>query len=135
MDFIKEKQIIFNHIQKGTFPKDYAEWGGADLIITSDSSVKGRSTDLVVYTDHASPYSWLLTELYRIYSTKIHYLNKYEFIGEFGEIIQNEIKKETDLFTSMEDVYHYIVTKWDSEAEKSIKDNLTEKEEDGDVKC
>ena len=130
MNFTKEKQIIFDHIQNGTFPKNYEEWGGADLIITSDLNVKGYSTDLVVYTDHASPYSWLLTELYRIYSVKIDYLNKYVFIGEFGEIIQNEIKKDTDLFTSLEEVFHYTVAKWDALPEKSNTENQSEEEED-----
>jgi len=127
MNFTKEKQIVFTHIQNGTFPKNHEEWGGADLIITKDLNVRGHSSDLVVYTDHASPYSWLLTELYRIYSAKINYLNKYVFIGEYGEIIQKEIEKDTDLFTSLEEVFHYTVSKWDA-----IPEELKLKNQDDD---
>jgi len=133
MDFTKEKQMIFEHIQKGTFPKNHEEWGGANLIITKDSNVKGHTGDLVVYTEHASPYSWLLEELFRVYSEKINFINKYVFIGEYGEIIQNEIEKNTDLFTSLEEVFHYTVSKWDAISVESKLKNHDDDDNDENI--
>lgn len=115
MDNYKDKQEVYNQILKGTFPKNSKEWGGAGLIITKDLNYKGYSTDLVIYSNDANAYSWLLTELYRIYNSKIDYSNKYVFILEYGNLVQEQLQKGIDLITILDNAFQFIVTKWDME--------------------
>lgn len=115
MDNLKQKQEVYNQILKRTFPENHKEWGGSGLIITKDPHYKGYSTDLVICSNDANVYSWLLTELYRIYDSKIDYMNKYVFILEYGNMVQEQIKKGNDLTAVLEFLFNSIVLKWDNE--------------------
>lgn len=115
MDNLKQKKEVYNQILKRTFPENHKEWGGAGLIITKDPKYKGYSTDLVIFSNDANVYSWLLTELYRIYDSKIDYTNKYVFILEYGNLVQEQLQKGSDLITILDNAFQFIVTKWDTE--------------------
>ena len=88
---------------KGDFPKiikNQDEWGGANLVITSDEVGKEQldkdyPLDLVVLTPHFRELSWLVKTLYNdeIISWQVDYTNKHYVLHEFGlaalEYIEN----------------------------------------------
>jgi len=61
--------VLRNKIESGKFPQEFPEFGGANLIITSDQNRRFHEGDVVVYSIHAPALSWLVTELKNIYSS------------------------------------------------------------------
>ena len=59
-----------------------SEWGGADVIITSDKNRKYSSKYIIVYTRHAQALSWLIEQLKYIFCPD--YFWKYEFYGNLA---------------------------------------------------
>jgi hypothetical protein len=88
-------------ISKGLFPNEYTHFGGADLIITDNHNFKGNIGDTVIWTSHASAFSWLVYQLKEIHSQNLNYSNKFEFYPLIGELIQESFKNEGDIIESM----------------------------------
>jgi hypothetical protein len=106
VNFLKEK------INKGKFPTDFNNFGGANLIITDDPNRNFREGTIVVYTEHAAALSWLVVELKQIYDSKLTSSNKYDFYPYIGKLIQTSVKANDDLFDTMLYVVHQIEEDW-----------------------
>ena len=113
------EEITMNRIEKlrelinsGQFPKDFALFGGANLIITNDPNRRFREGTVVVYTEHAAALSWLVFELKKIYDSKLNSSNKYEFYPYIGELIQSSVNAYDDLFETMLFVVDKIEEDW-----------------------
>jgi len=65
------------------------EWGGADVVITSDFAWEPQSFadahDLVVRTRHAKHLAWLLRQVRDAFQFWLHAGNKYGFYGSLAE--------------------------------------------------
>ena len=101
-----------NKINSGQFPSVFPHFGGANLIITNDPNRKGYEHDIVICSEHASAFSWLVTELKKIYNDEIDYMNKYEFYPYIGELIKNTLKRQELLFETMLHVVEEIESDW-----------------------
>jgi hypothetical protein len=101
-----------NKINSGKFPSNFPHFGGANLIITNDAQRNFHDGDIVIYSEHASALSWLVTELKNIYNDEIDSLNKYDFYLYIGELIQNTLKRQELLFETMLHVVEEIESEW-----------------------
>jgi len=99
-------------IEEGKFPTDSPEFGGANLIITKDRNRNYGSSDIVVYSEHASSLSWLVFELKEIYADELDYHNKYFFYPFIGEVINRTLVNEDLIFETMLTVIDEIEKKW-----------------------
>jgi len=99
-------------INNGQFPSDFPHFGGANLIITNNAQRNFHDGDIVIYSEHASALSWLVTELKNIYVDEIDYMNKYEFYPYIGALIQNTLKRQELLFETMLHVVDEIESDW-----------------------
>lgn len=99
-------------VLQGKFPNKYPEFGGANLIITSNINRNFYDSDLVVYSEHAAALSWLVNELKLIYDSELNYLNKYDFYPYIGELINKTLKKQELLFETMLYIIEEIEIDW-----------------------
>ncbi len=99
-------------INAGQFPSNFPHFGGANLIITNDAQRNFHEGDIVVYSEHASALSWLVTELKNIYHEEIDSLNKYDFYPYIGQLINNTLKRQELLFETMLHVVEEIESDW-----------------------
>lgn len=99
-------------ISQGKFPNKYGEFGGANLIITSNSKRNFHEGDIVVYSDHAPALSWLVIELKKIYDSELNHLNKYDFYPYIGKLINQTLTKEELIFETMLHIIDQIETDW-----------------------
>lgn len=109
---MKKLSTLRQQIEKGKFPKKFPEFGGANLIITKDVNRNYYDHDIVVYSEHASALSWLVTELKNIYDSEIDYLNKYDFYPSIGIIINNTLTRQELLFETMLHIVDEIEKEW-----------------------
>lgn len=105
-------ESLKQQIEGGLFPKDFPEFGGADLIITKNKNRKHREGDTVVYSEHAAALSWLVLELKKIYESDLDYLNKYAFYPRIGEIINETLVDPSMLIETMLHVCDEIEKEW-----------------------
>lgn len=105
-------QELKTKINSGQFPNDFPHFGGANLIITNDSKRNFHEGDIVVFSEHASALSWLVTELKKIYKVEINYKNKYDFYTYIGDLIKNTLKRQELLFETMLHVVEEIENDW-----------------------
>lgn len=101
-----------NRIIQGKFPNKYPEFGGANLIITSNYKRNFHEDDIVVYSDHASALSWLVIELKKIYDSDLHYINKYNFYPYIGELIKRKLTSQELIFETILYVIDEIENDW-----------------------
>ena len=99
-------------INAGQFPSNFPHFGGSNLIITNDAQRNFHDGDIVVYSEHASALSWLVTELKKIYHEEIDSLNKYDFYPYIGQLINNTLKRQELLFETMLHVVEEIESDW-----------------------
>ncbi len=99
-------------IEQGKFPKKFRHFGGANLIITDDPNRNFHEGDVVVYSLHAGPLSWLVEQLKEIYLEKMDYMNKYEFYPSIGKMINNRLKDDGLLFDVMLSIVDDVEEKW-----------------------
>lgn len=109
---MKKLELLRQRIEKGEFPNDFPEFGGANLIITEDKNRNFNEGDIVVYSIHASALSWLVIELKNIYDTEIDYLNKYDFYPSIGKLIIQTLTKQEYLFETMLQIIDEIEKDW-----------------------
>lgn len=102
-------------INSGKFPTDFPHFGGANLIITNDPSYVGFERDKVILTEHASAISWLISELKKVYSTKINVGNKYDFYPAIGAMIEISVKYNDDIFETLNYILDESQKFWDQE--------------------
>ena len=91
-------------VEKGKFPKQFPEFGGANLIITKDLNRNHYDSDVIVYSEHAPALSWLVIELKEIYDSEIDYINKYDFYPSIGKLINKTLTRQEYLFETMLDI-------------------------------
>ena len=103
-------------INSGQFPTAFPHFGGATLIITNDPKRNFHEGDLVVCSEHASALSWLVVELKKIYDIKLNSSNKYNFYPYIGELMQESLNVNDDLFETMLFVMDKIEEDWGSES-------------------
>ena len=108
----KKVNFLKGKINKGKFPTDFNNFGGANLIITDDPNRNFREGTIVVYTEHAAALSWLVVEIKQIYDSKLTSSNKYDFYSYIGELIQASVKANDDLFDTMLYVVDQIEEDW-----------------------
>ena len=101
-----------NLISQGKFPNSYPEFGGANLIITSNLNRNFHDSDIVVFSEHAAALSWLVIELKKIYNTDLNYANKYDFYPYIGELINRTLIKQELIFETMLHVIDQIENDW-----------------------
>jgi len=99
-------------IEKGQFPNKYKEFGGADLIITSDKNRKHEEHITMVYTEHAAAMSWLVFQLKEIYDNDLNWRNKYDFYPVIGKLVNDSLTSQDKLFDSMLFVIDVIEETW-----------------------
>jgi hypothetical protein len=109
---MKEIERLKSFIDQGKFPTDFPQFGGANLIITNESDRIFQEGDIVIYSEHASALSWLVTELKKIYDSKLKSSNKYNFYPYIGELIQASVNANDDLFETMLFVMDKIEEDW-----------------------
>ena len=122
----KLKLLKWN-IASGKFPKKHPHFGGADLIITDDPNRNFHKGDILVLTEHASAFSWLIFKLKEIYAEELDYSNKYFFYPRLGELMLEASGSKMDIFEQMEYIVdsiqkEFIVMPKNSDA--SIEDDL-----------
>ena len=101
-------------INKGEFPNIHSEFGGADLIITSNHTRKYRAGNTIIYSEHAAALSWLVIQLKNAYSDELNYSTKFDFYPSIGEVIKNTLIKQELIFESMLTVIDQIEISWGS---------------------
>jgi hypothetical protein len=109
---MNEIKTLKNKINSGQFPSNFPHFGGANLIITNDSQRNFHDGDIVIYSEHASALSWLVTELKKIYNDDINYINKYDFYPYIGELMRKTLKRQELLFETMLHVVEEIEKEW-----------------------
>ncbi|MCP4398185.1 MAG: hypothetical protein GY801_12930 [bacterium] len=67
-----------NRPWESQYSKD-SEWGGADVIVTSDPERSGYEGDIVVLLDDPAPVVWIMETLRELCAEYIDYMNKYAF--------------------------------------------------------
>ena len=106
---LNELKLIIN---SGQFPTDFPHFGGANLIITDNPDYTGHEGDVVILTPHASALSWLTYKLKDIFDNQLNASNKYDFYTRIGELIQESLKTNKDLFETMLYVVDKIEEEW-----------------------
>ncbi len=101
-------------IEEGKFPNKFEEFGGANLIITSDKNRNFHEGDVIVYSEHAAALSWLVIELKKIYDSELDYTNKYDFYPQIGKIIISTLYKQELLFETMLEIIDLLELEWGS---------------------
>jgi hypothetical protein len=99
-------------IIKGSFPKSSPHFGGANLIITNDSTYLGYDQDIRIFTENASELSWLVFELKEIFEDRIDYLNKYKFYPSIGIAINEALDQKKELIETMLYVIDILEKDW-----------------------
>ena len=99
-------------VEKGQFPNKHGEFGGADLIITSDKNRKHEEHITMVYTEHAAAMSWLVFQLKEIYDNDLNWRNKYDFYPVIGQLVNDSLTSQDKLFDSMLLVIDVIEETW-----------------------
>jgi len=99
-------------VEKGQFPNDHKEFGGADLIITNDKDRNHEEHITMVYTEHAAAMSWLVYQLKDIYDGDLNWKNKYDFYPFIGELVNESLTSQEKLFDSMLYVIDVIEETW-----------------------
>lgn len=99
-------------IEEGRFPKEYPEFGGANLIITKDKNRNYHDGDIVVYSNHAGALSWLATQLRDIYMDNLNHIERHIFYPTIGKVINDTFTKEGLIFESMLEVVERIEKEW-----------------------
>ena len=99
-------------VEKGQFPNDHKEFGGAELIITSDASRNHEGKTTMVYTEHAAAMSWLVYQLKDIYDGDLNWKNKYDFYPVIGKLVNESLTSQDKLFDSMLYVIDVIEETW-----------------------
>lgn len=94
-DISDKIEVLYKMITKHDFPRNHDEWGGADVIITSNPC-DTRQVPRKVVTRHAKEVSWLFDELKSAFEPLIDFDNKYEFYGRLGNRAINFIKTYGD---------------------------------------
>jgi len=85
---IVSDKILLNNNSK--LVQDY-EWGGADLIITTDPSRTHWETDTFVLVEDIKPILWLMDELRELYNELGGGASKYTYYPYIGESINKAI--------------------------------------------
>lgn len=88
-------------INKGEIPKKFQFFAGANLIITDDPKRNYLNGDILVITEHAAAFSWLVFQLKDIYKEKLNYQSKYRFYPLIGELITEASASKMDIFDQM----------------------------------
>lgn len=109
---MKKLNLLRQRIEKGEFPNNFPEFGGANLIITKDKNRNFHESDIVIYSNHASALSWLVIELKNIYDTEIDYINKYNFYPSIGSLILQTLTRQEYLFETMLHIIDEIEKDW-----------------------
>jgi hypothetical protein len=99
-------------IKKGSVPKSSPHFGGANLIITNDSTYLGYDQDIRIFTENASELSWLVFELKEIFEDQIDSLIKYKFYPSIGIAINEAIEHKKELIDTMLFVIDKIEKEW-----------------------
>ena len=99
-------------VEKGQFPNEFKEFGGAELIITSDTNRNHEEKTTMVYTEHAAAMSWLVYELKGIYDNDLNWKNKYDFYPVIGKLVNESLTSQDKLFDSMLYVIDVIEETW-----------------------
>ena len=99
-------------VEKGQFPNKHEEFGGADLIITSDMNRKHDEYTTMVYTEHAAAMSWLVYQLKEIYDNDLDWRNKHDFYPVIGKLVNDSLTSQDKLFDSMLFVIDVIEETW-----------------------
>ena len=98
---ISDKALLDNN---SSLVQDH-EWGGADLIITTDSNRKRWETDTFVVVEDIKPILWLMHELRELYNengTSESKYTYYPYIGEsINEVITNGCNDTTSILIAM----------------------------------
>jgi hypothetical protein len=109
---MKEIEKLKSLIIGGKFPKVHRPFGGANLIITDNPDNTGHEGDVVILTPHASALSWLTHKLKDIFDNQLNASNKYDFYPRIGELIQESLATNEDLFETMLYVVNKIEKEW-----------------------
>lgn len=101
-------------IKRKSYPKEYEEFGGAELIVTNDKNYTGHEGDTVVYTNYNYELSWLVYQLGNVYHDEIDYMNKYAFYPGLGDamnegILRKDSLKEIMLSTVIQSILFWII--------------------------
>ncbi len=99
-------------VEKGLFPNQFKEFGGAGLIITSDENRAHIEGKTIVITEHAAAMSWLVYQLKDIYDNDLDWRNKYDFYPFIGELVNESLTSQEKLFDSMLYVIDVIEETW-----------------------
>lgn len=89
---IQSGVIDLGKIDADNFP----EWGGADVIITSEPNRSAYDSDLVVCTELAPMLAWLMIRLRDIAAAVVNGETKYEFYATIGETARDFIAENGD---------------------------------------
>ena len=93
---IERLKLLREKILNDEYKKGKREWGGAGLIITSNTGDK-RKAEIKIVTKHAKPITYLLYQLKDIYKEDIDYFNKRKFYEDIVTLIDKEdLEKEED---------------------------------------
>lgn len=94
---IKEKiEDLRITVGSGRFKKAKSEFGGAGLIITSNSNRNIPNENIIIVSSFALELSWLIEQLKELWAERIDHLNKYHFYPFIGGCIKAGIKRYKD---------------------------------------
>jgi hypothetical protein len=82
-DISDKIEMLYKMITKHDFPRNHDEWGGADVIITSNQR-DTRPVPRMVITRHAGQVSWLIVQLKSAFDPLLDHCNKFEFYGRLA---------------------------------------------------
>ena len=120
----RELTRISGLIDSGEFIRELArvtEWGGADVIITSEPAIDDLPQRLVIgfsegepdasitgdfriVTEHAKSLSWLFCELRDAFGARINFKNKYDFYGRLARRASSYLDSKIDGASSAKDL-------------------------------
>ena len=76
-------------------------FAGANLIITSDKNKRGKTQDVIVFSDNAKDLSCFVFKLKSFFEEELDYINKYSFYPHIGKLLNEAIGKELNVKEQM----------------------------------
>jgi len=80
---------------EASIPRNKGEWGGAEVIITSNPERRGYTGDTIVLTEYARELTWLFYQLKEIFNSAklIDHCSKFEFYGRLGRVANQKLEE------------------------------------------
>jgi hypothetical protein len=97
----KKIQELKQRIEQGKIPVDFKHCSEFGLVITDNPNATCDEYDTIIYTRHASAWSWLVDSMSHAFSEKIRLVGVCSFYLKVANDIRGSIREEGDILDAM----------------------------------